>query len=546
MISFCKQHLIDCVILKTYEITQGEWYAQLSSAKATVQYIEDRGLGVLTYGYYYGDDPITESAAIKYHLREFGSHIMDLEGSFDNNQGKAVGLQGLLANHTGTLSLSTWANPATHGWSENLKILDPIIDIYMPQCYDDSLTKSMYDQWIRTTKPIYPTFSIVNTPSANSKSFPQYSLWEYQDAVKYPNLLDQYVKQQKGIAVSSAPTNDKGCVFNAVQVSQFQPQHSEFECGAFTTAVTNFGSPPNEQNTYPLAELVDWAESQYSITAGSNASWNTSGVSIDGMHQYFADTNNLHWWDMDISVNSAQDHDIASIKAALSNGYPVIATVSENSVFDMDLGRNPYWWGPQGTHILVWVGVASDGNLLAYDPANVIQGDGNLQTPKQVQPWPRRYQVSSIDNQWGSIIKMPWLPSIPSNDPLTWPPYTGPTTIPVPSAPTSDNAWLNTAQGHQAHDFWFSTTKNNFPVTNWVSSSDAGIFPYTQGPSFDTGIARSWQTEYQSDRIWGPPISYEFTTMDWSGGQITAQMFAAGRCEWVNGQPHWHRWDQPG
>ena len=39
---------------------------------------------------------------------------------------------------------------------------------------------------------------------------------------------------------------------------------------------------------------------------------------------------------------SDQATDINTIKAALLRGYPVIATVTEQSVFDLDLGTNPY------------------------------------------------------------------------------------------------------------------------------------------------------------------------------------------------------------
>jgi hypothetical protein len=532
MIQFCKQHLIDRVILKTYEITQGEWYQSIGGTPKVVAYIKNNGLDVLTYGYYYGDDPITEANAIKDHLRAYGSHMIDLEGEFDNNQGKAVGLQGLLALHPGTLYLSTWANPASHGWSELLKILDPIIDVYMPQCYDDALVKAMYDQWIRTAKPIQPTFDIIGTPFVDAKSFHDFSLWEYQKALQNAGLLDNFVKIQKGISVATAPTNDKGAVFNAVQVSQFQPQHSEFECGAFTTAITNFSAPPTELASYPTSDIISWAESQYASTAGNNGPSNEQGATIDNMHQYFVATHgNLHWWDTSISVNSNQDSDLATIRAALAQGYPVIATVSESSVFDMDLGRNPYWWGPAGTHILVWVGVSSDGNLLAYDVANVIEGDGNLQTPKAVQPWPRRYRASSIDNQWASIIKLPWLPSIPSNDPTSWPPYTGSTNLshpPIGGTQLTDNSFLNTAAGQQAKDTWNST---------------ASMFGGT-APRFDSGIALAWQAEYAKNNRYGPPLSQEYTSMTWQGGSIVAQNFAHGWCEWWSGNPHWYLWGQ--
>jgi hypothetical protein len=423
-------------------VTQGEWYQSLGGPKSVVQWLQNQGIDVLTYGYYYGNDPKTEGTEIKGLLGQFGKHCIDVEAEFDNNSAKMQSLIdaiGTLSNNE-QLYVSTWANPVTHGWMDNLKLLDPITSVWMPQCYDDSLTKEMYAQWPTTMKSIQPTFHVQNTGYINAKSYvqPGFSVWEYQLGVSNPGLLQQFILTSKGLNVSSYPTNDKGMVINACQVTQFQPQHSEFECGAFSVVIAAKSSPPDVANPQNPADLIWWAEQEYAKTAGDNGPANTAGASIDNVHTMLKDTQStvtpLNYWDMDISTTSQQAHDIASIKAALRHGYCVIATVSEQSVIDMDLGKNPYWWGPSGTHIIVWVGIAPDGNLLACDPANVVQGDGNLQTPKQVQAWPRKYDIRPIDNQWATIVRQPWLPPIPSGDPLTWPAYVAPTPpAPVPT-----------------------------------------------------------------------------------------------------------------
>lgn len=81
----------------------------------------------------------------------------------------------------------------------------------------------------------------------------------------------------------------------------------------------------------------------------------------------------------------------------------------------------------------------------------------------------------------------------------------------TPGTPAERTTWVSASQEKQAEDYWHST----------------GLaLPY------DTGIAESWQSEYKAGRIWGPPISKEVDTVDWSGNPIKAQMFAAGRCEW--------------
>lgn len=445
-IEFCKEHGIQRIILKIYEITQGEWYQNLGGANVIVDRILSSGIDCLTYGFYYGVDPITEANAINKYTSLFGKHCLDLETDFNNDLPKLQALMTRL-NSAGNLWISTWANPSEQQWSENLNFLVPYAAVFMPQCYSDTLVRNMFNEWPHTSVPIEPTFHIQNTSVQNAMSFSNFSLWEYELGVQSPALVDQFVSVSKGNIVPTYPTNSRGSIVNALQVSEFQPGHSEFECGAFAISVLGRSTEYNKPNTYSTQNLIDWAEAAYKFTTGSNTPSNVAGASIADMHTMLAKTQEtdpfgikvstqpLHWWDTNISPNSGQSSDLATIKAAIQHGYPIIATVSEASIFDMDLGRNPYWWGPSGNHILVWVGISSDGNLLALDPANVERGDGNLQTPKTTLQWPRRYRASSVDNQWATIIKMPWLPSIPNNNPSSWPTWEPPTPPPPPPPP---------------------------------------------------------------------------------------------------------------
>lgn len=449
LISFCKAHKVDQIVLKIYEITQGEWYGNVGGAEAVYTKLKAAGLDVLPYGFFYGNDIATEAHQIVQYVNMFGQFCVDMESDFDGNTAKVQALaDAIKGKFTGKLFVSTWANPITHNWVKNIELLDPIMQggAWMPQAYDDALVKDMYAQFPKVQSPIYPTFHVVNTPYQDASPYTNFSLWEYQDARSSTASLDAYVNQNKGLTVSTYPVNAKRMVGEYLQVSQFQPAHSEFECGAFAVALnmrsTNAGTP----NGYDVGNLIKWAEAEYAAVTGSNGPSNTSGVSIPDMWRMIKDTqsdpnpaSHLNWWDItSINSGSAQDHDIAEIKAALEHGYPVIATVSEQSVFDLDLGRNPYWWGPSGNHIITYVGIAGDGNLLAVDPANVIEGDGNLQTPKQVQPWPRRYDIKRLANQWCTIVRHNWLPPIQSGDPLSWPAYQPPAP-PPPPPPTNEN-----------------------------------------------------------------------------------------------------------
>jgi hypothetical protein len=100
--------------------------------------------------------------------------------------------------------------------------------------------------------------------------------------------------------------------------------------------------------------------------------------------------------------------------------------------------------------------------------------------------------------------------------------------------------WLSEGQKQQAEAYWNSTTAGSAIGGN--APALAGIFAAGKAPPYDTGIAQAWQSEYMNGRVWGPPISYEFQTVDWNGEKIVAQMFPGGRCEWKNNTAHWYPW----
>jgi len=208
---------------------------------------------------------------------------------------------------------------------------------------------------------------------------------------------------------------------------------------------------------------------------------------------------------MPVSAASAHSDDIARIKAALSYGYPVIATVTEQSVYDIALGKNPYWWGASGTHIIVYSGVKGI-NLLCQDTANVV---GALQGSNWAQPGPREYLVTTLDNSWASIIQTPWLHPIPNGDPLTW-----------------SKSFQAQIANTDPLDKWLLDTWNNSVVTALKGKP----LPVT------TGIAAAWRMKAHEGHFMGPPISGEYDSVDNDGNKITVQDFARGQANWHNGQ----------
>jgi len=62
-------------------------------------------------------------------------------------------------------------------------------------------------------------------------------------------------------------------------------------------------------------------------------------------------------------------------------------------------------------------------------------------------------------------------------------------------------------------------------------------------PPIGSGIYKSWQSRlFDEGRHIGPPITWEYDSVDWNGNKIVVQQFADGRCEW-NGQANWYSTD---
>jgi hypothetical protein len=83
---------------------------------------------------------------------------------------------------------------------------------------------------------------------------------------------------------------------------------------------------------------------------------------------------------------------------------------------------------------------------------------------------------------------------------------------PMPQAPTS-------TQIHAANDSWHSVR---------------------QDVRIGTGIYDQWLAALVAGNFYGPPVSQEYSTIDWNGEAIVAQEFAHARAEWRNGLLGWY------
>lgn len=60
-------------------------------------------------------------------------------------------------------------------------------------------------------------------------------------------------------------------------------------------------------------------------------------------------------------------------------------------------------------------------------------------------------------------------------------------------------------------------------------------------PLTGTGIYQAWVSDWiNQGKQYGPPMTHEYNSNDWSGNSIVVQEFSHARCEWVNGVPNWY------
>ena len=163
-------------------------------------------------------------------------------------------------------------------------------------------------------------------------------------------------------------------------VSQFEPDESAFECGPFAVALNKFagrngptGSPED------IDQLADRLWQKYGGGQGIGMQQLFDMMHDVGLHYQTIGSTELHFQVDQLTPAVAMQW--------LHKGYPVICSVAETSVYDLDLRDTPYHWTPTGYHIITLAGISEDGNFLVSDPASV---------PANQRPFPRRYLASRL------------------------------------------------------------------------------------------------------------------------------------------------------
>ena len=300
-----------------------------------------------------------------------------------------------------------------------------------------------------------------------------------------------------------------GEVATFVDVSQFEPGESAFECVAFSAALCKYMGAPNGRPSGSPEDVDSAADYWYGRLTGSIAPSNTAGMSLERLHIMLTGLS-LRWRNLPIDGNSAHASDIEQVKTSLMNGRPVIICGSEAGFHDMELGdRVPYSWPPAGNHAIVASGIASDGNLLVRDMANI--------GPQGLRPGPRRYDVRTMFLVSGTEIIPQWSEgeesmSIDAKDPVVAAYFTV----------TSDDKWQCKQTGHIIQygilHFYQSYGQNAFCGLTYLGLPVSNELPVANLPGVvKQQFERGWLVYDPAHKLDHPPGAGEIYPMHLPG-----------------------------
>lgn len=499
VISYCKSHNIDGVLIKVYEVTQGMWYPLLGGPQAVTNYMELSGIDCVPYGYFYGGTNWPKEAlAMKQLCDIYTQFCLNLEGEWDNDTNNTIDelVQLLSQSKMVNIWVSTWANPLDHDWGSNIAKLDKYVETWMPECYDDNLTSACLIQFPAVHGTVCPTYKIGSNTIANIIVSDCTSMWEYQLGQQIPSWVDAFVAHQKDKQMKLI-VNSFQMLFDMPYEYQIESGESQDLCGNYGVASFRYAGLPNK-GARGTGEQVDQLADAIA-TQWNAGPINEQGSSIADMYNYLTvldDKGNraLHFQE----IEPSQDR----IAIALNAGYGLLVTANEQNIRSVKTGqRPPYPWNLNANHIIPLVGLVN-GNYVVPDYLNnKFQGE-----------WPCIYDASVLQPSWAVIIQVvgdnpdqPWLAPIPSGEPLTW------------------------LKGFNAQLFNQSTTGNQ------VTSQQQQLIDVWNrsvvGPTPNSQIYKAWLSICATLNL-GQPDGKEVSTVDWAGNPIQFQGFGPYHFEW--------------
>jgi len=267
-----------------------------------------------------------------------------------------------------------------------------------------------------------------------------------------------------------------------IDFDQFIPGQSVDTCGFAASVLNHYATEVGQPYSASVAQVAAVAAQYYTNYDGPDVPGNNNGMSLEQLGEMIVQLGN-HFQNL-YPLGGISDPK-GAFAGWIAAGYPVIIAITEDSVYDAGIGGKPYAWNTSGyNHIITVTGMATSGNILVRDTANVGRAG------------PREYDLSRLVIISATVFVPSWLPR-PSG------------ATPPSSSPPSSSSQQQAA----ADNLWNSTNL---------------------GLDMKTGIGQSWLAHYVAGVFFGPPLTREYASVDWNGKPITQQVFQSGVANWVN------------
>jgi hypothetical protein len=271
-------------------------------------------------------------------------------------------------------------------------------------------------------------------------------------------------------------------------IDQFEGGESEFECVAFAASMVWHAVQLGKPNPYSNEDVDAWADHWYAFEEGSYDASNTNGMGVPELQDLLTRTN-LTWIQLPIDANSQHESDMAQVRAALEQGYPVLLCGAEEHFVTAVGDQVPYTWHPFGNHCIVATGIAPSGNFWVRDTA--AMANGWAPSVKREYDNARMFLIS------GHAIVPAWLK--------------GGTTL--------ENSGMFTAFSHDFSLYFHQVDENHWQCKQTGKILQFGLLAFYRGLTLDG----------QTLPLLGLPLSDEHPAALPGGKTITVQDFERGR-----------------
>lgn len=197
------------------------WYGDVGRLREERAAALAEGCGYLPFAYCYGprfgDAQITDECGLLAEMMSAndGSVCADMEIEWNGRVAEAERFAALMRPVAGTLYLTSWSDPQQQAWAGVTRALVPCVNAWVPQQYTNWLAMQETQLTALGETCIQPAFDLTSefgandpfalTQQARARGHSTLWLWEYQPALRNPNLVRSIAAAMGNPLTSGAP-----------------------------------------------------------------------------------------------------------------------------------------------------------------------------------------------------------------------------------------------------------------------------------------------------------------------------------------------------